>query len=134
MAGFVGNLIRQAVLAFFRGLQLDIGDAFRAGGKAPILDLGFGRLAVGCGAIRDFQQPQFSGAFHRFAIEATSGEVGFDGVADAIVTAVDPPADLERLASDQHVARADDRAARLIDDFGFNRIAVVVVGVKRFCK
>ena len=67
----------------------------------------------------------------RLAVERPGGEVGLDRVADAVVAAIDPGVDLERLAGDQHVARADDRAPRLVDHFGGDRVAVVLVGMDR---
>ena len=132
VAGFVGHVVGQAVLAFFGGLQLNVGEAFGVRGEAPVFDFGFDRLALGRWAVGDFQQPQFAGAFDGFAVEAAGGEVGFDRVADAVVAAIDPGVHLERLAGDEHIAGADDCAPRLVDDFGFDRVAVVLVGMKVF--
>jgi hypothetical protein len=111
VAGLVGDLIRQAVLTFFGRLQLNVGEALGVRGETPVFDFGFDRLAFGSVAVRDLQQPQLAGAFDRFAVEATSGEVRFDRVAEAVVAAVDPREYLERLAGDEDLAAADDRAA-----------------------
>ena len=48
-------------------------------------------------------------------VERLGAEAGLDRVADAVVAAVDPREDLERLAGHEHVARADDRPPRLVD-------------------
>ena len=78
----------------------------------------------------DLQQPQFAGAFDWFAVQAPGGEVGGDRVAHAVVATVDPGKYLERLAGNEHLAAADDRAPRLVDDFGLNLVALILVGVQ----
>ena len=129
MPGLVGHAVRQAILARLGGLDLNLGQAFVVGVELPGSDFGLDRLALLL-VVGDLQQPQLAVAFDRLAVEPAGGEAGVDRVADAVVAAVDPGEDLERLAGDEHVARADDRAARLIDDFGRDRVAVVLVGVQ----
>jgi len=46
------------------------------------------------------------------------------------MAAIEPGEDLERLAGHQHVAGADDGAARLIDYLGRDRILVVLIAVQ----
>ena len=47
-----------------------------------------------------------------------AAKLAVDRVADAVVAAVDPGEDFERLAGDEHLAAADDRAPRFVDDLG----------------
>ena len=78
-----------------------------------------------------FKQRQLASALDRLAVEPAGGQAGVDRVADAVVAAIDPGMDRERLAGDQHAARADDRPPRGVDHFGRDRVAVVLVGVDR---
>ena len=56
---------------------------------------------------------------------------GLDLVADAIVAAVEPGVDLERLAGHKHRGRADDCAARLINHLGRDRVSLILIGIER---
>ena len=63
-------------------------------------------------------------------VERLGPDARLDRVAGAVVAAVDPGEDLERLAGDQHLARADDRPPRLVGDLGRDRVLVVLVAVE----
>ena len=99
----------------------------RIGVQIPSLDDRFDRLAVF--VVADLEQRQLAFAFDRLLIERVGLEVGLDCIAHAIVAAIDPGEDLERLAGDQHLAGADDRAARFIDHFGRDRVLMVLVAM-----
>src|SRR5690349_1932587 len=47
-----------------------------------------------------------------------------------VVATVDPSVHVERLARDEHLTFANDRAPRLVDDLGLNLVAVVLVGMQ----
>ncbi len=123
----IGQGVGEPVLSGPAGLDLDAGLAGRVGVEVPAFDLGLDRLAGARLEPQEFERPT---ALHGLLIQALGLEPGGDGVARAVMAAVDPGIDLERLAADEGIAPAHDRAAREVAHLGLDRIAVVAVAVK----
>ena len=60
--------------------------------------------------VRDAIQNQMPAAGDRLAVERAGREAGFGLIAGAVISSIDPSSHLKRLAGDEHVAGADDRA------------------------
>src|SRR6187401_2769587 len=65
-------------------------------------------------------------------VERLGRKTGFDRVAYAVVAAIDPGEDFEGLAGDEHIALADNGAARFVAYLGRDRVFVVGVAVQLF--
>ena len=124
----VGQLVGQPILARLARGQLLLGLALGVGVEFPGLHGRFDRLAF---LVGNLQERQLAAALDRLAVEPAGGQAGVDRIADAVIAAIDPGVDRERLAGDQHAARADDRPPRGVDHFGRDRVAVVLVAVDR---
>ena len=81
------------------------------------------------GVVGDLEQLERPLAGDRLVVERLGLEARLDRVAGAVVAAIDPGVDGERLAGHQHVARADDGAARLVGDLGRDLVPLVLVGM-----
>ena len=112
--GVSQNLVAQPILPRLRGLHLLASVAFFVRVELPSLHRLLDRLALL--VVSDRVQRHLPFALDRFLIDGLSTELGEDVVAGAVVAAIDPRENSERFASDQHVAGADNCAARLIDD------------------
>ena len=124
----VGHLVAEAILSALLGLDLHLGDALCVGREIPpSLDFGLDRLGVL--VVGDLEKAQFAGAGDGLVVERLSPEAGVDDVADAVMAAVHPRVNLERLPRNEHAARADDRPPRLVGHFGGDLVLVVRVYV-----
>ena len=97
----VGQPVRQPILARLGRLDLLAGLALRVGVELPGLHGLLDRLVLV--VVGDAEQGQFALALDRLLVERLGAEAGLDGVAGAVVAAVEPGEDLERLAGHQHV-------------------------------
>ena len=120
---------REPVLARRGGLDRLTGLAVGVERQVPALDRRLDRLALG--VVGDLQQLERSLAGDRLVVERLGADARLDRVAGAVVAAIDPGEDRERLAGDQHGARADDRPPRLVGDLGRDLVPVVLVGMSR---
>ena len=90
----------------------------------------FDRLVLA--VVADRVQRQFPFTTDGLLIGRMSSEFGEDIVTDSIVTAIDPRENSERLPSDNHVPRPEDRATGSVDHFRCDRIRVIGVAVNLF--
>ena len=120
---------REPVLARCRRLDRLAGLAVGVERDVPALDGRLDRPALG--VVGDLEQLERPLAGDRLAVERLGAEPRLDRVARAVVAAIDPGVDGERLAGDQHGPRPDDRPARLVGDLGRDLVAMVLVGMSR---
>ena len=120
---------REPVLAGLGRLDRPAGLAVGAEGDLPAFDGRLDRLSLG--VIGDLQQPERPLAGDRLVVERHREKARLDRVPRAVVAAIDPGVDGERLAGDQHGPRPHDRPARLVGDLGRDLVAMVLVGMRR---
>ena len=103
------------------GLDLLLAPALGVGVELPGLDRLLDRLVL-LSFVGDLVSVSSPLPSTGLLVERLGVKVGLDRVADAVMAAVEPGEDLERLAGHQHVARADDGAARFVDHLGGDRV------------
>ena len=123
----IGDLVGQPVLAGSRGLELLCGLALNIRVQLPFLDSGLDRLVV---FVPNSIQHQLAFAGHRLVVQRHGREAGVDGVANAVMAAIYPGIDLERLASYQHAALPHNCSAGIVCHLGSDLVLVISITVQ----
>ncbi len=125
----IGERVGDPVLPRSRRLHLERGFAVDVCCQVPLLNNRLDRFTV---LIANSAEHGLAGTGDRLVIQGVGREGRPDGVAAAIVAAVDPGVDFEGLAGHKDGAFAHDCATGFVGYLGRDLVAVILVAVHRF--